>query len=209
MLKTIWFMWRPGEERTYAMTVQPDQTWAAIQKRDGFHLISFEVDIPDPTVEAKLGTVKPPLTGIVHADLSGSGATEFAPMDEARAREVAKANPESVVPVLGADSGLVALCSDFSLYQDGSVARNDELVFRMTGKTYPRYLVKPGYTALASRPAFQSLVSWWYINVCKVSVEIDAGDRVHIADQVAANAAGIADPSPAQPYPSPPGTITS
>lgn len=57
MLKTIWYMWKPGDERTYAMTVQPNEHWAEVQKRDGFHIVSFEVDIPDSTAMAKLGTL--------------------------------------------------------------------------------------------------------------------------------------------------------
>jgi hypothetical protein len=56
MVKTIWFMWKPGEERTYALTVQPSEFWVALQKREGFNLVSFEIELPD-LVDAKLGKV--------------------------------------------------------------------------------------------------------------------------------------------------------
>lgn len=56
MLRTFWYMWKPGEQRDYSMTVQPPKEWADIQKANGFHIVSFEVEIPDDAAEAKLGT---------------------------------------------------------------------------------------------------------------------------------------------------------
>lgn len=57
MLQTIWLMWRPGEERKYAMCVQPPKAWADIQKANGFYIASFEVELPDDPANFKLGTV--------------------------------------------------------------------------------------------------------------------------------------------------------
>lgn len=54
--KTIWFMWKPGEERTYAMTIPPSAEWAAAQHANGFHIVSFVVELPDVASHAK-GTV--------------------------------------------------------------------------------------------------------------------------------------------------------
>lgn len=50
MTKTIWVMWKPGEERVYAMAVQPPEPWATRQKSDGYFIASFDVELPDPTV---------------------------------------------------------------------------------------------------------------------------------------------------------------
>ena len=36
MKKTIWFMWKDGEERTFAMTSPPSFEWAARQQAAGF-----------------------------------------------------------------------------------------------------------------------------------------------------------------------------
>jgi hypothetical protein len=44
---TIWFMWMPGQERTYALTTQPSGIWADIQKKAGYFIASFEIEIPD------------------------------------------------------------------------------------------------------------------------------------------------------------------
>jgi hypothetical protein len=57
MIQTIWLMYKPGEQRKYAMTTQPTKTWADIQKADGFYIASFEVELPDDPANFKLGTV--------------------------------------------------------------------------------------------------------------------------------------------------------
>lgn len=54
--QTIWFMWKPGEERTYAMTKPPSDEWAALQVKAGFHIVSFMIDVPDPALY-NMGTV--------------------------------------------------------------------------------------------------------------------------------------------------------
>lgn len=63
MTKTIWVMWRPGEERVYTMAVQPPEPWATTQKKDGYFIASFDVELPDPTVSA---VVAGPLRMKVH-----------------------------------------------------------------------------------------------------------------------------------------------
>jgi len=50
MLKTIWIMWKPGEERVYTMAVQPSEPWATTQKDNGYFIASFDVELPDPTI---------------------------------------------------------------------------------------------------------------------------------------------------------------
>ena len=44
---TIWYMWKPGDERTFAMTIPPAREWAAIQKAAGYNIVSFEIELPD------------------------------------------------------------------------------------------------------------------------------------------------------------------
>lgn len=48
MKETIWFMWKPGEKRTFVSTTPPSPEWAEIQKKAGFHIVSFELELPDP-----------------------------------------------------------------------------------------------------------------------------------------------------------------
>lgn len=50
MKVTIWYMYKPGEERTYAMTIPPAPEWAEIQKEKGFKLFECLVDIPHEVV---------------------------------------------------------------------------------------------------------------------------------------------------------------
>lgn len=58
MTKTVWILWRPGEERIYTMAVQPPEPWATTQKNNGYFLASFDVELPDPTVSSiKVGQV--------------------------------------------------------------------------------------------------------------------------------------------------------
>ena len=52
MTKTVWILWKPGEERVYAMAVQPAEPWATTQKENGFFIASFDVELPDPSVSA-------------------------------------------------------------------------------------------------------------------------------------------------------------
>lgn len=55
MKRTIWYMYKPGEARDYVTTHPPSPAWVAIQKKDGYVLVSFEVDLPDPA-QLQLGT---------------------------------------------------------------------------------------------------------------------------------------------------------
>lgn len=54
MIRTIWVMWKPGEERIYSMSNQPSEPWATAQKANGYNLASFDVSLPDTTVSIEL-----------------------------------------------------------------------------------------------------------------------------------------------------------
>ena len=54
--RTIWFMWKPGEERTYALTRPPTEFWSTLQKREGFRLVSFDIWLPDESEAQRLGS---------------------------------------------------------------------------------------------------------------------------------------------------------
>jgi len=59
MTKTIWIMWKLGEERVYTMAVQPPEPWATTQKNNGYFIASFDVMLPDPTVsEVQAGPLR-------------------------------------------------------------------------------------------------------------------------------------------------------
>lgn len=59
MKKTVWILWKPGEERIYTLAVQPPEPWSTTLKSDGYFLASFDVELPDPTVsEVKAGPLK-------------------------------------------------------------------------------------------------------------------------------------------------------
>lgn len=66
MRVTIWYMYKPGDARTYAMTIPPAPEWAEIQAANGFKLFECLVDIPH---EAKLEG---------YGDLVAEGTTEVA-----------------------------------------------------------------------------------------------------------------------------------
>lgn len=55
MKRTVWYMFKPGEERDYAMTRPPSPDWAVKMDQEGFILVSFEIELPDPA-HIQLGT---------------------------------------------------------------------------------------------------------------------------------------------------------
>jgi hypothetical protein len=56
MKQTIWFMWKPGEKRTFVSTNPPSPEWAEIQRKDGFYMVSFDLELPDPA-DISMGTL--------------------------------------------------------------------------------------------------------------------------------------------------------
>lgn len=46
MKKTIWYMYKPGDPRDYAMTTPPSESWAEAMHAQGFKLFECLVDIP-------------------------------------------------------------------------------------------------------------------------------------------------------------------
>lgn len=56
MKRTIWYMYKDGEERAFAMTRPPERNWVALQAADGYVLVSFELELPNPA-DIQMGTV--------------------------------------------------------------------------------------------------------------------------------------------------------
>lgn len=46
MRKTLWYMYKPGDARDYAMTTPPSPVWAEAMRKEGFKLFECLVDIP-------------------------------------------------------------------------------------------------------------------------------------------------------------------
>jgi hypothetical protein len=54
--RTIWYMWKPGDPRAFAMTTQPSLEWAEGCKKEGYRLINFDIDVPD-AADLRRGTL--------------------------------------------------------------------------------------------------------------------------------------------------------
>ena len=74
MKKTLWYMYKPGDTRDYAMTTPPSPEWAEAMAAQGFKLFECLVDIPQdeimlegygdeaaPAREVPLTVAKPPV----------------------------------------------------------------------------------------------------------------------------------------------------
>jgi hypothetical protein len=123
MIKTIWIMWKPGEERIYTMAVQPSEPWATKQKEDGFYIASFAVELPDPTVSSvKVSSVAQILSVIPVTLARGHIADQVVEsIASLSLEEAAKSRPGVVIPVENPTRGLVALCGEFSLFDSGVI----------------------------------------------------------------------------------------
>jgi hypothetical protein len=164
-MRTIWFMWKTGEERTYAMTTQPPSAWAEIQRNAGFFLVSINVELPDPSVSSEVKVTYSKEVG-QEGKVPNSGFLEFKVEDTAIGmEELAKRFPRTVVEVGETKEGLVALCGGFALYKRGAILKTGS----SSGVFVARVLVDPSSIHLsASEDDLQSIDSisrlacWWH-----------------------------------------------
>lgn len=71
MKRTVWYMYKLGEERDFVSTRPPETEWAKAMHLQGYILVSFEIDLPDPAhlqlgTLAALGPYRPSTMGPAH-----------------------------------------------------------------------------------------------------------------------------------------------
>lgn len=75
MNKTLWYMYKPGDTRDYAMTTPPSTEWAAAMKVQGFKLFECLVNIPhDIELEGYGDEVRPAEEVPLDQSCKGCGA---------------------------------------------------------------------------------------------------------------------------------------
>lgn len=54
MKKTLWYMYKPGDTRDYALVSPPSPEWAEAMRKEGFKLFECLVDIPQDELTTHL-----------------------------------------------------------------------------------------------------------------------------------------------------------
>lgn len=156
MKKTIWVMWKPGEERVYAMPVQPPEPWATTQKNDGYFIASFDVELPDPTVS-------PVQVGPLKLQVDEGVATGIASIMAFSVEEAALRRPDVVIPAHGASDGLVGLCGELRIHRNGDVWSKGIKIAKIT-KDNPElgYIVFLDYCEPSLHVQLHRAADWWF-----------------------------------------------
>lgn len=50
MLKTLFYVYKPGEERAYSLVNPPTKAWADLLHAAGFKILEYTLDVPDEGV---------------------------------------------------------------------------------------------------------------------------------------------------------------
>jgi len=152
MIRTIWIMWKPNEERIYTMGIQPSEPWATTQKKNGYFIASFDVELPDPTVSSVLA-------GPLRLQV-GDGVAYITEMS---AEEAAIRRPGVVIPVQGDSVDLVGLCGDIHMHRDGSMWVRGVKIAQVTeGNHAPGYTVFLQFCSEELHGQIRKVTAWWF-----------------------------------------------
>lgn len=184
MIKTIWIMWKPGEERIYTMAIQPSEPWATTQKENGYNIVSLDVELPDPTVSSTVvvGDLKllhynrVALEQCTHiadqvAESAASGWRE-GPIESFTYEEAALKRPGYVLPVKNSGDGLVALCGEIHLHRDGGLWLKGRKIAQVTeSKPAPGYDILVEFCSDDLLEQIRKLTVWWFASFCRAKLE--------------------------------------